>query len=64
MKNYGFIMASVTELVVTIIVFLLGGRWADSHFRTGSLMVAMGAILGSAIAFTRLIIRLQSIKDD
>jgi hypothetical protein len=64
MKNYGFIMAAVTELVVTIILFLIGGHWADGHFKMGSLFVAIGAVLGSGIGFTRLIMRLQKIKDD
>lgn len=64
MKNYGFIMVSVTELVVTILVFLAAGRWADNHFQSGSLYIAIGAVLGSGIGFARLIMRLQSIKDD
>ena len=58
-KNYGFIMTAVTELVVTILLFIFAGRWADGRFHlSGSLGVASGAV------FTRLIMRLQSLKDD
>lgn len=63
-KNYGFIITTVTELVVTIIVFLLGGRWADQKFHGGNLFIAIGAIAGAGIGFTRLILRLQTIKDE
>ena len=64
-KNYGFIMTAVTELVVTILVFIFIGRWADGKFHLGSsLGVAIGAVLGSAVGFTRLVMRLQSLKDD
>jgi F0F1-type ATP synthase assembly protein I len=63
-KNYGEIMVAVTELVVTILVFLFIGHWADQKFNTGSLLIAIGAVLGSVLAFTRLIIRLQGVRDD
>ena len=32
MKDYGLVMASVTELVVTIMILLFVGRYIDSHF--------------------------------
>jgi F0F1-type ATP synthase assembly protein I len=64
MKYYGLVMMSVTELVVTAVVFLFIGRAADSHFMSGSRYMTIGAILGFVIGVVRMTLRLKGVMDD
>jgi len=63
MKTYALVMASVAELVVTVLAFLFLGGWADKHFMTGSRYTSVGAILGCVMGFTRLVMRLKGSMD-
>jgi hypothetical protein len=64
MKFYGLVMMSVTELLVTVVVFLFLGRWADGHFNSGSRYMVIGTIGGFIIGVIRMTIRLKGVMDD
>ena len=59
MKEYGLVLVAVTELVVTVLMFFFAGNWADKHFNSGSRYVVAGAVVGCAIGFIRLVMRLR-----
>jgi F0F1-type ATP synthase assembly protein I len=64
MSGYGLAIMAVTEFVVTVLIFLFGGRWLDSHFVTGSKYMTIGVIIGFVIATIRMVIRLKSVMGD
>ncbi len=63
-KSYGVIIAAVTELIVTVLLFIYGGRYVGRHFGSESNGTAIGAVLGSILGFTRLFIRLKKLMDE
>jgi len=62
--QYGTIMLSITEFVVTVLVFLCLGRYADSYFSTGSRLMTIGAITGFVLGVIRMTLRLKSLMGD
>lgn len=62
MKIYGLVMMGATELVVSVVLFLYLGRWADSKFGTGSLFLGIGAAAGFIIGMVQFIYRLKSFE--
>lgn len=63
MSQYGTVMLSITELVVTVLVFLFGGRFLDSRLHSGSQFMTIGAIAGFIIGVVRMTIRLKGIMN-
>jgi F0F1-type ATP synthase assembly protein I len=61
MNSYGLVIAAVTELVVTVVALLFGGRWLDSHFQTGSRYMVVGTIVGFIIGVMRMTLRLKGV---
>ena len=51
------------EFAVAAIVGIVGGSYIDSHFGTGPWGVFLGAILGLASGFYRLVTVLKEISD-
>lgn len=63
MSAYGLVMLSITELVVTVLVFLFTGRFLDGHFQSGSQFMTIGAIAGFIIGVIRMTLRLKGLMD-
>ena len=60
--TYGKYSAIGIEFAVAAIVGIVGGSYVDSHFGTGPWGVFIGAILGLASGFYRLVTVLQGIS--
>jgi F0F1-type ATP synthase assembly protein I len=56
-------MLSITELVVTVLVFLFAGRYLDGHLQSGSQFMTIGAIVGFIIGVIRMTIRLKGVMN-
>ena len=61
--TYGKYSAIGLEFAVAAIVGIVGGSYIDSHFGTGPWGVFLGAILGLASGFYRLVTVLKEISD-
>ena len=64
MSEYGLVMLSITELVVTVLVFLFVGRFLDGHFQSGSRFMTIGAIVGLVVGVVRMTLRLKRVMTD
>jgi len=63
MSDYGLIMLSITELVVTVLVFLFAGRYLDGHYQSGSQFMTIGTIAGFVIGVIRMTLRLKGLMN-
>jgi positive regulator of sigma E activity len=64
MKIFGLVLSAVTELVVTVVVFMLIGGWLDGYMQwQGYARLILGA-LGGVLGFWRLFLRLKPIMND
>jgi len=61
--TYGKYSAIGLEFAVAAIVGIVGGSYIDSHLGTGPWGVFLGAILGLASGFYRLVTVLKEISD-
>lgn len=64
MSEYGLVMLAITELVVTILVFLFAGRFLDTHYESGSRFMTIGAIFGLIIGVIRMTLRLKGVMNN
>ena len=64
MKQYGIVMVSTTELIVTVLAFLWAGRWADNHYGLGQKGIITGAVVGFILGFVRFVMRLQAMNKE
>ena len=62
MNTYGTVVAGVTELVVSVVLFIGAGAWLDKHFGWGVVATMVGAAVGSVLGFIFLIKRLSSLQ--
>jgi F0F1-type ATP synthase assembly protein I len=63
LTTYAKYSAIGLEFAVAAIVGIVGGSYIDSHFGTGPWGVFLGAILGLASGFYRLVTVLKEISD-
>ncbi len=64
MKDYGVVMFSTTELIVTIVAFIFLGRYLDTRFDLHQKALITCAVVGSVLAFLRFALRLQKINNE
>ncbi|MBK9293700.1 MAG: AtpZ/AtpI family protein [Oligoflexia bacterium] len=62
MKQYGEVLVRTTELVVTIVAFILLGNWLDKKLQTDQVALIVSTILGSIFAFIRFVVSLQKLN--
>jgi len=63
MTEYGAVMLSITELVVTVLAFLFTGRFLDRHFQSGSEYMTIGAVVGFVLGVVRMTLRLKKLMN-
>lgn len=64
MKQYGIVLAKTTELVVTIVAFILIGSWIDEKYNTNQKALIILTVVGSVFAFVRFIVSLQKMNKE
>ncbi len=63
-KDYGIIMFSTTELIVTIVLSIFAGQWVDRHFHWDQKALITATIVGAILGFVRFVVRLQKVNKD
>ncbi len=63
-QRYGPILSWGWQFLLTLLVFVWGGRWLDERWDTGVTFVLTGIFMGLFGGFYRLIRIVQALSDD
>lgn len=63
-KQYGVVMVSTIELIVTILAFVWVGKYLDRSFDLSQKGLIGATVIGSILAFVRYTIKLQKMNKD